>query len=209
VESWRAPDCGSDKDCAGASDPKLDTDVNRDPFEGVLQIERKEFWARYNSPERIYYGDRVKDKEGYWTSSHVSILCDGITTAKWLSLKRRLVVRGPFFTRDSRGTFDRHRSAPRRHGVAYHVGEVKTREIIRALLRNGMMPRKGHTPSTQLLAPASSRSASSSTLSSDQAKREKGCPIDMVFADPAPGSNRKPTSASRSLRLILRCGAVR
>src|SRR5262247_133598 len=78
VESWRAPGLrGVTRIVLEHRTGKLDTDVIGVPFEGVLQTEKEGVWARYHSPERIFFGPNVKDKEGYWTSSHLSILAMG------------------------------------------------------------------------------------------------------------------------------------
>ena len=70
---------------------------------------------------------------------------------------------------------------PHRAVMAWLItwGEVKTREYIRALLRNGMMPRKGHTLQTQLLCAGEFKvGIGFHAYQVMQAKREKSCPID-------------------------------
>jgi iron(III) transport system substrate-binding protein len=200
VESWRAPGLrGVTRIVLEHRTRKLDTDVIGIPFEGVLQTEKEGVWARYNSPERIYYGDRVKDKEGYWTSSHVSILAMGYNSKM---VKPEEAPRGyadllhPRFKGELSIDTDPHRAV-----MAWLItwGEVKTREYIKALLRNGMMPRKGHTLQTQLLCAGEFKvGVELHAYQVMQAKREKGCPIDMVFADPAPGSTGSHIGIARS-----------
>ena len=109
-----------------------------------------------------------------------------------ISLKR--LGQWPVITYSS--TTDPHRAV-----MAWLItwGEAKTQEYIRALLRNGMMPRKGHTLQTQLLCAGEFKvGVELHAYQVMQAKREKGCPIDMVFADPAPGSTGSHIGIARA-----------
>ena|SRR6266478_5806062 len=168
---------------------RLDTDVVGLPFEGVVQTEKAGALARYHSPERSYYSAGVKDKQGFWTSPHYSVLAIGYNTK---SLKPEEAPRGysdllhPKFKGELSIDSDPHRAI-----MAWLIawGEERTREYIRALLRNGMMPRKGHTLQTQLLCAGEFKvGVELHAYQIMQAKREKGCPIGMTFTDPAPAS---------------------
>jgi len=168
---------------------RLDIDVLGLPFEGVVQTEKAGALARYNSPQRRYYSAGVKDKEGYWTSPHYSVLAIGYNTK---SVKAEDAPRGypdllhPGFKGELSIDSDPHRAI-----MAWLTawGEDKTREYIRALLRNGMMPRKGHTLQTQLLCAGEFKvGVELHAYQIMQARREKGCPIGMTFTDPTPAS---------------------
>ena len=168
---------------------RLDADVVGLPFEGVVQTEKAGALARYNSPERRYYSAGVKDKEGYWTAPHYSVLAIGYNTK---SVKPEEAPRGypdllqPKFKGELSIDSDPHRAI-----MAWLTtwGEEKTRDYIRALLRNGMMPRKGHTLQTQLLCAGEFKvGVELHAYQILQAKREKGCPIGMTFTDPTPAS---------------------
>jgi iron(III) transport system substrate-binding protein len=190
VESWREPGLrGVTRILLEHRAGKLDTDVVGLPFEGVVQTEKEGVLARYDSPERRYYGDRVKDKNGYWTSPHYSILAIGYNTKL---VKPEEAPRGyqdllqPRFKGELSIDTDPHRAV-----MAWLMswGEEKTRDYIQALLRNGMMPRKGHTLQTQLLCAGEFKvGVELHAYQVMQAKREKGCPISLTFGDPAPAS---------------------
>jgi iron(III) transport system substrate-binding protein len=168
---------------------RLDTDVVGLPFEGVVQTEKAGVLVRYNSPERRYYSAGVKDKDGYWTAPHYSVLAIGYNTK---TVKAEEAPRGyvdllqPRFKGELSIDSDPHRAI-----MAWLIawGEEKTREYTRALLQNGMMPRKGHTLQTQLLCAGEFKiGVELHAYQIMQARREKGCPIGMVFTDPTPAS---------------------
>ncbi|MGH7830325.1 MAG: ABC transporter substrate-binding protein, partial [Candidatus Binatia bacterium] len=68
-------------------------------------------------------------------------------------------------------------------------GEEKTVEYLKALMRNGAVPRRGHTLQVQLLCSGETKIAVEVYPARvAQMKHEKGCPIEMVFPNPTPGS---------------------
>ncbi|MBI2211411.1 MAG: ABC transporter substrate-binding protein, partial [Deltaproteobacteria bacterium] len=80
-------------------------------------------------------------------------------------------------------------------------GEAKTADYMKALMRNGTVPRRGHTLQVQLLCSGETKIAVEVYPARvAQMKHEKGCPISMVFPNPTPGSLGSHAGIAKSAR---------
>jgi len=143
--------------------------------------------GRYRSPERAYYGDAHKDREGYWTSYDFNLVV--------MAYNSRLVAASQapkkyedFLDPKWRGDFAMDMDPDRAVMLWLKLwGEEKTERFLRDLVNNDLVVRKGHTLITQLLCAGEYKAAVelyAYRLAS--VKYEKGCPVEMVFPDPTP-----------------------
>jgi len=80
-------------------------------------------------------------------------------------------------------------------------GEAKTADYLKALMRNGAVPRRGHTLQVQLLCSGETKIAAEVYPPRVmQMKYEKKCPIGMVFPNPTPGSLGSHTGIAKSAK---------
>jgi len=193
VESSRASGAkGVEKIVMESRAGKLDTDVVAVPFETVGYVKKQGVWARYLSPELQHYADQFKDREGYWATNHYNIAVIGYNT--------KLVKAGeapkdypdllnPKWKGDLSIDFEPDRAV---QGWLIAWGEERTREYMKALMRNGATVRRGHTLQIQLLCSGEIGVAVEVyAYRVAQLKHEKNCPSGMSFPNPtsgAPGS---------------------
>ena len=143
--------------------------------------------ARYWSPERKYFPDDYKDKEGFWTGTFLQESIFGFNTnlaersklpASYFDLldpywKGKLVL-DPLPNTFVRGSL-----------VAY--GENKAMELFERLLSTQEVQfRRGRTLQTQLLAAGEFVASPEIRLGTLRALKEKGAPIDYHYTYPTP-----------------------
>ena len=190
VESWRASGAkGVEKVLLEHRAGKLDTDIIAVPFETVGYVKREGVLARYLSPELRHYSAQFKDKEGYWTSNHFNIAVIGYNT-KLVKPAEAPKDYPDLLNAKWRGDISIDVEPDRAvQGWLATWGEEKTRQYMMALVRNGVMVRRGHTLQIQLLCGGESKIAAEVyAYRVAQLKHEKNCPLEMSFPNPTPGS---------------------
>lgn len=180
---------------------KLEADVVGISFDDLVAAQREGVLARYESPERKFYSDRFKDKQGTYTSTNLipTVIAYNTRLVKAAEsprdyqdlLQPRWKGELSIDTEPSRAVM----------GWLLHWGEEKTRAYMRGLVANGVVVRRGHTLQTQLLCAGESKVAVELyAYRVAQMKHEKSCPIELVFARPTPAASAQlwgPTASSR------------
>lgn len=168
---------------------KLPADVVSGDFDNIGELLKAGVHARYDSPEKKFYPQEFWDKNGRWYAAEYTLAVIAYNTNL---VKPSEAPKGyqdllsPKFKNDI--SID---TEPEQAVFAWMMawGEEKTAQYLKALMRNGAVPRRGHTLQVQLLCSGETKIAVEvyppRVL---QMKYEKKCPIAMVYPNPTPGS---------------------
>jgi iron(III) transport system substrate-binding protein len=168
---------------------KLQADVLGVDFDFIRELLGAGVLARYDAPEKRNYPSPFWDKEGRWYASDYTLVVIAYNSnlVKPAEAPRNYAdLLNPRWKNDI--SID---TEPEQAVFAWLLewGEEKTAEYMKALIRNGTVPRRGHTLQVQLLCSGETKIAVEVYPARvAQMKNEKGCPIEMVFPNPTPGS---------------------
>ena len=180
---------------------KLPADVVSVDFDNIGELMKSGLHARYDSPEKKHYPNQFWDKDGRWYTAEYTLVVIAYNTNL---VKPAEAPKGyqdllnPKWKNDI--SID---NEPEQAVFAWLMewGEEKTAEYMKALMRNGAVPRRGHTLQVQLLCSGETKVAVEvyppRVL---QMKYEKKCPIAMVFPNPTPGSLGSHTGIAKSAK---------
>jgi iron(III) transport system substrate-binding protein len=180
---------------------KLPADVVGVDFDNIGELLKVGIHARYDSPEKKNYPSQFWDKGGRWYAAEYTLVVIAYNTnlvKPSEAPKGYADLLNPKWKNDI--SID---TEPEQAVFAWLLewGEQKTAEYMKALMRNGTVPRRGHTLQVQLLCSGETKIAVEvyppRVL---QMKHEKGCPIDMVFPNPTPGSLGSHTGIAKSAK---------
>jgi iron(III) transport system substrate-binding protein len=168
---------------------KLQADIAGVDFDNITELLAGGVLGRYDSPEKKAYASQFWDKDGRWYVTDYTLVVIGynsnlVKTAE--APKSYADLLNPKWKNDI--SID---TEPEQAVFAWLLdwGEAKTVEYMKALMRNGAVPRRGHTLQVQLLCSGETKIAVEVYPARvAQMKHEKGCPIEMIFPDPTPGS---------------------
>jgi iron(III) transport system substrate-binding protein len=167
---------------------KYNVDVVSAANEYLAALMKADVIGRYNSPERNFYSDDHKDRDGYWTS-----VTDVFAV---IAYNTRLVskVESPkryedFLVPRWKGRFAID-STPDRAVMGWIKawGTEKTEKFLQALIKNGAVVRSGHLLTIQLLCAGEFHAGIELYVSQIIGLKQKGCPVEMVFPNPTPGA---------------------
>jgi iron(III) transport system substrate-binding protein len=157
--------------------------------------------GRYDSPEKKHYASQFWDKDGRWYVTEYTLVVIAYNTNL---VKPEEAPKGYADLLNAKWKNDISiDNEPEQAVFAWLMewGEVKTAEYMKALMRNGAVPRRGHTLQVQLLCSGDTKIAVEvyppRVL---QMKHEKKCPIAMVFPNPTPGSLGSHTGITQSAK---------
>jgi iron(III) transport system substrate-binding protein len=168
-------------------------------FDNITELLKGGVLGRYDSPEKKAYAGEFWDKEGRWYVTDYTLVVIGYN-GKLVNPKEApksyADLLNPKWKNDI--SID---TEPEQAVFAWLLdwGEAKTVEYMKALMRNGAVPRRGHTLQVQLLCSGETKIAVEVYPARvAQMKHEKGCPLEMVFPNPTPGSLGSHSGIARS-----------
>jgi len=168
---------------------KLPADVVSVDFDNIEELLKTGMHARYDSPEKKNFPSQFWDKDGRWYVAEYTLVVIAYNTNLVKpneAPKSYQDLLNPKWKNDI--SID---TEPEQAVFAWMMdwGEEKTAEYLKALMRNGAVPRRGHTLQVQLLCSGETKIAVEVYPPRVmQMKYEKKCPIAMVFPNPTPGS---------------------
>jgi iron(III) transport system substrate-binding protein len=180
---------------------KLDADVTGVDFDNITELLKGGVLGRYDSPEKKNYASQFWDKDGRWYVTEYTLVVIGYNSKLVKSSeapKSYADLLNPKWKNDI--SID---TEPEQAVFTWLLewGEAKTVEYMKALMRNGAVPRRGHTLQVQLLCSGETKIAVEVYPARiAQMKHEKGCPIEMVFPNPTPGSLGSHAGITKSAR---------
>jgi len=168
---------------------KLPAGVVSVDFDNIGELLKTGAHARYDSPEKKHYPSQFWDKDGRWYAAEYTLAVIAYNTNL---VKPSEAPKGYQDLLNPKWKNDISIDTEPEQAVFVWMmewGEEKTAEYMKALMRNGAVPRRGHTLQVQLLCSGETKIAVEvyppRVL---QMKYEKKCPIAMIFPNPTPGS---------------------
>lgn len=180
---------------------KLPADVVGVDFDNIEELMKAGVHARYNSPERKNFSSEFWDKEGRWYVADYTLVVIAYNTdlvKPGEAPKSYQDLLNPKWKNDISIDTEPEQLV---FALMMERGEAKTAEYLKALMRNGAVPRRGHTLQVQLLCSGETKIAAEVYPPRVmQMKYEKKCPIGMVFPNPTPGSLGSHHGIARSAK---------
>lgn len=199
MEFWRGSgERTSNRVLTEARARKFAVDVIGPGNEHLPLLMKSNLIGRYSSPERKFYIDAYKDREGYWTSVayNLAIIAYNSKLVPATQAPRRYEE---FLDPKWKGDFAIDMEPDRALMVwLKRWGEEKTEKYLEGLIKNDAVVRKGHTLLTQLLCAGEFKTAVELYAYRVAEQKHKGCPIEMVYPEPTPGAVTPLVVARRS-----------
>jgi len=180
---------------------KLSADVVGVDFDNIEELMKAGVHARYDSPERKNFPSQFYDKDGRWYVAEYTLVVIAYNTdlvKAGEAPKSYQDLLSPKWKNDISIDTEPEQMV---FALMMESGEAKTAEYLKALMRNGAVPRRGHTLQVQLLCSGETKIAAEVYPARVmQMKYEKKCPIAMVFPNPIPGSLGSHTGIVKSAK---------
>jgi iron(III) transport system substrate-binding protein len=157
--------------------------------------------GRYDSPERAFYPDAHKDRQGYWTTWDHNVAV--------IAYNSRLVPPSDapkkyedFLDPKWKGNFALDQDPDKSiMGWLKTWGLEKTRKYLQGISKNEVVVRKGHTLLTQLLCAGEFKAAIDLyAYRLADVKHTKGCPVEISYPDPTPSTPSPMSIAKKAPR---------
>ena len=157
--------------------------------------------GRYDSPERAFYPDTHKDRQGYWNTWDHNVAV--------IAYNSRLVPPGDapkkyedFLDPKWKGNFALDQDPDKSiMGWLKTWGPEKTHKYLQAISKNEVVVRKGHTLLTQLLCAGEFKAGIDLyAYRLADVKHTKGCPVEISYPDPTPSTPSPMVIAKKAPR---------
>jgi iron(III) transport system substrate-binding protein len=157
--------------------------------------------GRYESPERAFYPEAHKDRQGYWTTWDHNVAV--------IAYNSRLVPPSDapkkyedFLDPKWRGNFALDQDPDKSiMGWLKTWGLEKTKKYLQGISKNEVVVRKGHTLLTQLLCAGEFKAAIDLyAYRLADVKHTKGCPVEISYPDPTPSTPSPMAIAKKAPR---------
>jgi iron(III) transport system substrate-binding protein len=180
---------------------KLTADVVGVDFDNIEELIKAGVHARYDSPEKQNFPSQFWDKNSRWYVADYTVVVIAYNTdlvKAGEAPKSYQDLLNPKWKNDISIDTEPEQLV---FAMMMESGEAKTAEYLKALMRNGAVPRRGHTLQVQLLCSGETKIAAEVYPPRVmQMKYEKKCPIAMNFPNPTPGSLGSHTGIAKSAR---------
>ncbi len=180
---------------------KLEADIVGVDFDNIGELLRAGILDRYDSPEKKHFPSQFWDKEARWYANNYTLVVIAYNTDL---VKPNEAPKSYADLLDPKWKNEISIDTEPEQAVFVWLldwGEEKTVKYMKALMRNGTVPRRGHTLQVSLLCAGETKIAVEVYPARvAQMKHEKGCPAEIVFPDPTPGSIGSHTGIVKSAR---------
>ena len=180
---------------------KLEADIVGVDFDNIGELLRAEILGRYDSPEKKNFPSQFWDKEARWYANNYTLVVIAYNTDL---VKPNEAPKSYADLLDPKWKNEISIDTEPEQAVFVWLldwGEEKTVKYMKALMRNGTVPRRGHTLQVSLLCAGETKIAVEVYPARvAQMKHEKGCPAEIVFPDPTPGSIGSHTGIVKTAR---------
>ncbi len=180
---------------------KLSADVVGVDFDNIEELMKAGVQARYDSPEKKNFSSQFYDKDSRWYVAEYTLIVIAYNTDLVKASeapKSYQDLLNPKWKNDISIDTEPEQMV---FAMMLEWGETKTAEYLKALMRNGAVPRRGHTLQVQLLCSGETKIAAEVYPPRVmQMKYEKKCPIAMVFPNPVPGSLGSHTGIAKTAK---------
>jgi iron(III) transport system substrate-binding protein len=189
MKTWRGRgETVSNRVLAETKAGKFSADVTFSSNEFFPLLIKGNLAARYSSPERAFYSNASKDRDGLWTSVGYVMTV--------IAYNRNLVPRAEaprnyedFLNPKWKGNFAIDSNPDRLvMGWLKLWGGEKTERFLQALIKNDASVRAGHSLMAQLLCAGEFKTAMELYAHRIADLKEKGCPAELVFPGPTIGA---------------------
>ena len=180
---------------------KLSADVVGVDFDNIEELMKAGVHARYDSPEKKNFHSQFWDKDGRWYIAEYTLVVIAYNTDLVKASEAPKNYQDLLNSKWKNDISIDTEPEQMVFAMMMDSGEAKTAEYLKALMRNGAVPRRGHTLQVQLLCSGETKIAAEVYPARVmQMKYEKKCPIAMVFPNPTPGSLGSHTGIVKSAK---------
>ncbi len=180
---------------------KLSADVVGVDFDNIEELMKAGVHAHYDSPEKKNFPSQFWDKDGRWYVADYTVVVIAYNTDLVKASeapKSYQDLLNPKWKNDISIDTEPEQMV---FAMMTEWGDAKTAEYLKSLMRNGAVPRRGHTLQVQLLCSGETKIAAEVYPPRVmQMKYEKKCPIAMVFPNPTPGSLGSHTGIAKTAK---------